>query len=590
MGLILWYPFTKNAKNYGSSNGNFSIQPDLTKGGPLGSYASFNSNAKIYLSKFLSTNFNISFYFLTAETDIDEFLIFNNQNLADIVYLEIKCVHKSGEYQLRFAMLSLNDLLNFYVHTISVNRWYHVVFIYQNREIKIYIDSILVKTYSPRNIEFSTTFTLGGLIRGSLYFCDFRFYDNSLDDYDIKRIYRGSAFDIVATERRGGIIYDHSGYLTYFPVSSEKDGMPLIASNNMVFTRNIICLSDGYTEFTILSVWFKPDWGYDGSEEVIFAYPNKHKMAMILNSKTHEISFSTNSKDSLSNLITIIASDDFINIIRDYETGEVFVNGKLIRPEFGNVLSGDIFEGPIIGGTNNSNFFTGQIKKITAYNNLDTQDIPLLYESEKKMLTEIENFYSASTLEYLVFNDLDYVSLSGWEPDLNKPAEIKIEIKFDIPKGALFGTHNLITNSRTGVRILGLEGRGDVVIGDNSCEPLYVEIEDNYLQCKFDLIFNNEHERITFVQYGEKNDSKTTEFYPGGNKFQTLYDTLNSPKEEIILGGFETFSFIGRLYYVNISFFVEGNVVFYKNFTPKEENNITGLTDGNTFYPLVSNH
>lgn len=587
MGLILWYPFTKNTKNYGGTE-NFSWPPIVSNGGPLGSFASFNHASYITLKIISLPNCSISFYFsLKDNLNSLNNTIFSVTNGGDVIFRITSTEENELANFVNFEKLEIknNDYVSFLTLTANLNEWYHVVLICQNTILKVYINN-KIAAIAKLNTDFGTTFTFGGVRDRSLRFCDIRIYDNCLDENDIARIYRGSTLDIVATERRGGIIYDHSGYLSFFPISSPN--MPLIVANNMVFTDNIIELRQAGTKFNVLlSVWFKPDWNYTSPCEALFVNSiGGNDQAVIFSPKSEAISFSSSISPTEDNLIPISSSDDFINIIRNYKSSETFVNGILVKPKNGNLLNKDIINLLAIGGDKNNYYnFVGQIKKITAYNNLATADIPLLYESEKKMLTEIENFYSASTLEYLEFGVEQFVNLSGWGPNLDKVFSIEIDIEFDIDVKALKQECCLIT-TYTGRLFLWLY-EDSVYIFENQI-PFRYEDFGEYYRARFNLTFDLDNRHITLQEYDGK-DVYVVISDISSSQAEEIFKSLNL--NGIVLGNTEPRSFDGKLYYVKIIFYNKSlNEIFHKNFTPKEENNIKGLTDGNTFYPLVSNH
>lgn len=82
--------------------------------------------------------------------------------------------------------------------TIAVDEWIHVACVYKNRELKMYLNGELVKTYS---ISFDPSFTgitnigVGAAPNGAEkftgYISDFRLYDNALSPQEVKRLAQG---------------------------------------------------------------------------------------------------------------------------------------------------------------------------------------------------------------------------------------------------------------------------------------------------------------------------------------------------------------------------------------------------------------
>lgn len=203
MSLRIWLPLTKDLRNQGLDNVTVTNNgATFDSAGKLGGCYNFNGSSKyISITNPLKSTSEVSCaVWVKPSTNTS-----TNEQIMNIGT-------SSGWNNIRFGILqrSINQFI-FHVSngtnnityscasgTIPVDQWIHISCVYKNRELKMYLNGELVKTYS---ISFDPSFTgitnigIGAAPNGSEkftgYISDVRIYDHALSQMEVKELAKG---------------------------------------------------------------------------------------------------------------------------------------------------------------------------------------------------------------------------------------------------------------------------------------------------------------------------------------------------------------------------------------------------------------
>lgn len=203
MSLQLWFPFTKDSLNRGSSNGDIvkHVNIDIVDGGKLGKCCFFDSDYGTYMTReqdFLSNNTNdwtLACWIKLDSTRAGQTLFscrtgVNSTGFTVIYYGTSWIVDDGVRWQPSASL--------------SANTWYHVCIIRKKGIGKfIYINGVLDKettttgtpttassTHYSIGASQSTSSTVSGNYFGG-YMNDFRFYDHAISLAEIRELSKG---------------------------------------------------------------------------------------------------------------------------------------------------------------------------------------------------------------------------------------------------------------------------------------------------------------------------------------------------------------------------------------------------------------
>jgi hypothetical protein len=209
-GLVGYWPFTGNANDV-SGNGNngtfvgastltadrFGIANSAFQGGT--SYVTCPSTV-FQFSR--SSNFSISAWFTKSTTDSSRLL--STENPEGNFRISI---NGSGALSIQFG-----DYLN---HTINDTNWHHLVYTYENRSEKIYVDGVLITTNTDASTEvlnYGSPFTIGAKAAPS-----YDKWNGKIDDIGV--------WNRVLTPQEITNIYTHTTSLACLPTNVSTTGL-----------------------------------------------------------------------------------------------------------------------------------------------------------------------------------------------------------------------------------------------------------------------------------------------------------------------------------------------------------------------------
>lgn len=214
MSLIAWYPLNKDLKNYGISDSSDMARQEgimsIKENGKLGKYVNFNCSVsggteKNNITTSLLTsdnmrNLSISFWLYVGTGSHNRFadiINFETPNSTNVrMTLEFDSI-SSGSFVLRWFGGRAKDASGYCpTNNLLYNTWYHITTVYDETDVKLYINGNLVSTYifdSSNITKLSGNWHLGDAttLCENIGFNDVRIYDHSLSKTEIKEIAKG---------------------------------------------------------------------------------------------------------------------------------------------------------------------------------------------------------------------------------------------------------------------------------------------------------------------------------------------------------------------------------------------------------------
>lgn len=312
--------------------------------------------------------------------------------------------------------------------TTNINKWTHYVCTFDKGTCKVYIDgnfhgsghttdndSMLTTLDKAYVGHWNSSYPFSGYVE------DFRVYDNTVTEEDVKRIYNCKIMDICASSYNGGFFYDNSGLLINDLVSTAIT----YSGNSMYFNGSTsqIRPKDGTSGLNIsggtLSVWFKPlskpsDFRIvyiDSKSKMALGFYNSNYFIVVTSEAGSKSTFS-NANLTYNQLNNVIISYD-----QSYNPLYCYVNGVKAATAATNYLTETA--GLTIGGrqTNTANKFNGYISKVTVYRNQLTEDeAKQLYAIGPQTETDFSQNYTR--LEYLEATGTQYID-TNFNPSNN---------------------------------------------------------------------------------------------------------------------------------------------------------------------------
>ena len=196
-GLVGWWPFNGNA-NDESGNGNHGIVNGATlttdRNGNSNSAYSFNGiNNVITVKRNYLENFSFSgWYNLTKLQDYSPIIDANDAVWEILIrYYNpdfIKWIKSPGTYT-EFLCDNTSN---------KTDKWYHIVLVFNSNKASIYIDGVIVKSFSNIILPISNgNYNFGGSISGAPQYLngkldDFGIWNRALTDIEINSLYTGT--------------------------------------------------------------------------------------------------------------------------------------------------------------------------------------------------------------------------------------------------------------------------------------------------------------------------------------------------------------------------------------------------------------
>ena len=363
----------------------------------------------------------------------------------------------------------------------TINEWHHYAFTFNRGLVKCYIDGDFSKsgTTAQNDTMFSgiTTYCIGGYsstYKFSGYTCDFRIYDNAINEDDVKRICNQKLFELIPYSGVKDVLFDRSGLMN----------MPL-ANQNAVFQNNALYFNgsaklrpkEGNVGFTMedgtLSVWFTIETASTNYQMIYIDSVSKFSIGIIKSSNT--IITTCNGTGSKAKFIgTSIKYDGSINnIIVSYNTDKtpqfmlingvsVGTNGTYVWTESNGLTIGNRMYNSAQSG------FKGKLLKVGVYNRQFTQDEAVeLYNSEKGIFLPDDYIQ----LEYIESNtgQTCYIN-TGVKINKSNCNKLRIEVDGNFGTNAQWrvdGLSKTINNIHT-TRYVGLNSSAKLSYGNNS--------------------------------------------------------------------------------------------------------------------------
>lgn len=209
MALKLWLPLISDNKNQGISNYTPTGSPASWGNGPIGGCATFNNNAGQRITtptnelNFINEDFSWCCWLYkdssSLGTDRDMYAFTNGRADAGGRGYGL-CVYQRSNGHAKILLFFGTQVI--YISNISDSQWYHVAFTRKGTILKVYINGVLTNTTTfsgtlPTYAE-STGVVLScfGYTGGNIYpligsVCDFRIYNNTLSDKEVREIANG---------------------------------------------------------------------------------------------------------------------------------------------------------------------------------------------------------------------------------------------------------------------------------------------------------------------------------------------------------------------------------------------------------------
>lgn len=330
----------------------------------------------------------------------------------------------------------------------AINEWHHYAFTFNRGLVKCYIDGdFLISGITAQNDRmFSgiTGYYIGGYsstYKFSGYTCDFRIYDNAINEYDVKRICNQKLFELIPYSGVKDVLFDRSGLMN----------IPLV-NNGAIFQNKALYFNgsaklrpkDGNVGFTMedgtLSVWFTIETSSTDYQMIYIDSVSKFAIGIVKSSNT--IVTTCNGTDSKTKFTgeSIKYDGSINNIIVSYNTDKtpqfMLINGVSVETNGTDVLTES--SGLTIGSrmyNSAQSGFKGKLLKVGVYNRQFTQDEAIeLYNSERGMFLPDDYIQ----LEYIQSNGNQRIN-----SELIMKVSIKIDCKFqttNVGGNVLYGT------------------------------------------------------------------------------------------------------------------------------------------------------
>lgn len=206
MSLKVWLPLTKDLRNQGLDNVMVTNNgATFDANGKLGGCYYFNRSAPNYLkiTNPLTTATNgVSMAFwvkLPSNGSVNDQLV-HIGNGSGWTNNRFTCFVRGGNSTLIFACGDGTNSTQYSCTSsaLTLNQWTHVVCLYENNKMKIYLNGALDKEYSTTIVPSFTNVTYVGIGAGpnvtepaTVYLNDIRIYDHALSPLEVKEISKG---------------------------------------------------------------------------------------------------------------------------------------------------------------------------------------------------------------------------------------------------------------------------------------------------------------------------------------------------------------------------------------------------------------
>lgn len=466
MALQVWLPLNKNnlnnvglAENIEITSTNTEFKGDvvspLENGARL--FKSNNSNLQLPSDNTLIKNkpeISVSFWcyqtIATGQTlftfmkSYFDFSLYNNK-------LYVRTNGTGGDISGNALQLTLPQQ--------TINEWHHYAFTFNRGLIKCYIDGNFSNSgnTTENDTMFSgmTKYYIGGYsstYKFSGYTCDFRIYDNAINEDDVKRICKQKLFELVPYSGAKDVLFDRSGLMN----------MPLV-NNGAEFNTNYLYFdgtndqlrpkvtNDGFNiSGGTLSIWFAPT-EKPNKNRLIYTDEKSH-MAIGFSSTGNSLALRCGTSNGNTNCLstTGISWGSLNNVIVTYNDTMpdlCLINGTI--PSVYTTSTGFTEtkgKGLTIGGRqhNTTSRFDGKIYKVAVYNRQFTQDEAVkLYNSERGMFLPDDYIQ----LEYIEGTGEQWID-SGVKANQDTVAEIEFEITGNgTGYNAIFGARTSSTSN-----------------------------------------------------------------------------------------------------------------------------------------------
>lgn len=206
MSLRVWLPLTKDLRNQGLDNVTVTNSgATFNSAGKLGGCYYFNRSTPNYLkiTNPLTTATNgVSMAFwvkLPSNGSVNDQLV-HIGNGSGWTNNRFTCFVRGGASTLIFSCGDGTNNTNYNCTSsaLSLNQWTHVVCLYENSKMKIYLDGVLDKEYSTTIVPSFTNVAYIGIGAGpnvtepaTAYLNDVRIYDHALSEMEVKELSKG---------------------------------------------------------------------------------------------------------------------------------------------------------------------------------------------------------------------------------------------------------------------------------------------------------------------------------------------------------------------------------------------------------------
>jgi len=457
MALQVWLPFTKNYDtNQGLSNDKFSstatnvnILSDMQSPLHKGCLSVKNGSSGIKIPASLLNNLeeasvamwvypsvggsSYGEYFCATHSGYFNFSWYNNK-----IYLGTT---KTGFGQSAPRAKQLPASAQ-----ATARTWQHICLTFNRGEYKAYSNGNLCLSgntgYSDDSLGNSyTSFYIGGFsstYQFSGMVSDFRFYDNAITDYDVKRLYQQKIYELVPYDGFNNVLFDRSGIIN-MPI--EKNHTAKFVNNALYFNGNSkLRPKNGNIGFTMdngtLSVWFTIETSSTNFQIIYIDSVSKFAIGIVKSSNTIITTCNGTGNKTKFTGASIKYDGSINNIIVSYNTGKtpqfMLINGVSVGTNGSDVWTET--SGLTIGNrmyNSAQSGFKGNLFKVSVYNKQFTRDEAMeLYNLEKEMFLPVEYAFckNISSTENGINEYID----TGIIPN----EHIKIETEFKISANA----------------------------------------------------------------------------------------------------------------------------------------------------------
>jgi hypothetical protein len=448
MALQIWLPLNKDTRNNGLDNSilvntvNFSLSSEKSVVGTKSGKFS-GTNPQLYFSPVANIingkqNFSIALWAYQLKSANQLLFAFLKSYFAFALWdngLFVRTQATGDNGNSTIAPQRLIDL-----PTTNINKWTHYVCTFDKGTCKVYIDGNFHGSGHTTNNDSMLT-TLDKAYVGhwnssypfSGYIEDFRVYDNTVTEEDVKRIYNCKIMDIVATSHNNGFFYDNSGLL----INKLASTGVTYSGNSMYFNNSSSrIMSNGNPSGLnisggTLSIWFTP---LTKPNTLILYKDSASRMALGFYYNGNEFIVATDTSKQCyptSNIVTGQINHVIVSYNQSYTPQYCIVNGvTTTATSHINYWSGT---SPLAIQANGN-----YISKVTVYRNQLTEDeakqLYAIGPQDKILPDEYEE------LEYIQSTGTQWIDTNHIWQSINRKVECKINITSHTSKSHIFAS------------------------------------------------------------------------------------------------------------------------------------------------------